>query len=186
MQTPADDAPYAADPGPRPAPVPVPLPGPEPASEREAVPQAEPKVELPPHLSPKPQRAGSTSPGLTAPGVVVVVGSVSLVALLLDVFTGGGVGWLFGSLFVVACGYAALQVRRQDLLWAVVVPPLVFAVLICSHAAFTATGDLLTKVVAGMNALLDDGPMLWLGTGLAAAIVAWRRWGASLRRARQP
>jgi hypothetical protein len=183
VQTPAEDRPYGA------VDIPGVIPPAEPMSRPD--PPAGP-VQLPPELSVRPAPKGKVpagraaasnrSPGLTAAGVVVVVGAVSLVAMLLDTFTGGGVGWLFGGLFALVSGYAAVQVRRQDLLWAVIVPPLVFAVLVGAHAAYTAPGDLLTKSVAVLNSLLDYGPMLWIGTGLAAAIVAWRRWGGQLRR----
>jgi hypothetical protein len=108
--------------------------------------------------------------------VFVVVGAVSLVAMVVDTFTGGGIGWLFGGLFVAVSGYAAMQVRRSDLLWAVIAPPLVFAVLVCGHAFWTTTGDLLPRLVAPVSALFDLGPMLWLGTGLAGAVAAWRHW----------
>ena len=106
----------------------------------------------------------------------VVVGAVSLVAMVVDTFIGGGVGWLFGGFFVAVSGYAALQVRRTDLVWALIAPPLVFAVLVCGHAFFTTTGDMLSRLAILGNALFDYGPMLWTGAGLAAAIVAWRRW----------
>ncbi len=181
MQTPADDRPYRSVDIPGVIPPGQPLPPSQPAG----------PVPLPPELAVRPPAKAATarpaaattgSPGLTAPGVVVVVGAVSLVAMLVDTFTGGGVGWLFGALFVLVSGYAALQVRRQDLVWAVIVPPLVFALLVCGHAAYTTGGDTVTKVVAMMNSLLDYGPMLWIGTGLAAAIAAWRRWGGSLRK----
>jgi hypothetical protein len=125
--------------------------------------------------------AAQGSAGLTATGVAVVIFAVSLVGMLVDVFTGGGIGWLFGGFFVASCCYGAAQVRRSDLVWAVVVPPLVFAALVVPHAVFTATGGALSQVVAGMNGLLDLGPVLWVGTGAAAAIAAWRRWGSRLR-----
>jgi hypothetical protein len=135
---------------------------------------------------PPAERAARTydGQGLTAAGVAVVVLAVSLVGMLVDAFTGGGIGWLFGGCFVASSGYAASQVRRRDLAWAVIDPPLVFALLVVVYAVATKTGDLLTKVVAGLNGLLDYGPMLWLGTGLAAAVVAYRVW--SFRRAQRP
>ena len=159
---------------------------PPPAAEPGA-PAPQRPVELPPELSVRPrpnagrpqrQQPGTAGAeaGLTAPGVFVVVGAVSLVAMVLDTFTGGGVGWLFGGLFVAVSGYAALQVRRSDLVWALIAPPLVFAVLVCGHAFWTTTGDLLPRLVALGNALFDLGPMLWVGTGLAAVIVGWRYW----------
>jgi hypothetical protein len=166
----------------------VPVPGDGPADGQSPVPEASQRpVELPPELSVRPRPTGRTgrpstrSPqaaesGLTAPGVFVVVGAVSLVAMVVDTFTGGGVGWLFGGLFAAVSCYAALQVRRSDLVWALIAPPLVFAVLVCGHAFWTTTGDLLPRVVALGNALFDLGPMLWLGTGLAAVVVGWRYW----------
>ena len=60
----------------------------------------------------------------------------------------------------------------------------VFALLVVPHGAATATGGLLSKIVAGLNDLLDYGPMLWVGTGAALAIVAVRVWRG--RRAPRP
>jgi cytochrome c oxidase subunit IV len=185
VQTPAEDRPYRS----------IDIPGVIPPGQAAAPPAAPAPaaapVQLPPELAVRPAQVArttgpqvrtSSSPGLTAPGVLVVIGAVSLVAMLVDTFTGGGIGWLFGALFILVSAYAALQVRREDLVWAVILPPLVFAVLVCSHAAYTAPGDALSKFVAMMNGLLDYGPMLWIGTGLAGAIAAWRRWGGSVRR----
>jgi hypothetical protein len=161
----------------------IPVPGASPSAPHTPVqPPLTPAQQLPPELSVRPQpRPGkgarpATESGLTAPGVFVVVGAVSLVAMIVDTFVGSGVGWLFGGFFIAVSGYAALQVRRSDLIWAVIAPPLVFALLVCGHAFWTTTGDLLPRVVALGNALFDQGPILWIGTGLAAVIVAWRYW----------
>ena len=116
------------------------------------------------------------SPGLTAPGVVVVVFAGSLVGLLLDVFTGAGVGWLFGVFFIASSGYAALQVRRADRIAAVIAPPLVFAVLVMADKFIGSTGDVFAKSVGALNSLLDYGPMLWIGSGLAVVIIGFRWW----------
>jgi hypothetical protein len=106
----------------------------------------------------------------------VIVFAASLFGLLVDVFTGNGVGWIFGVVFIVASGYAALQVRRADRAAAVIAPPLVFAVLILSDKTIASPGGLLTKVVAAMNGLLDDGPMLWIGCALTVLIIGYRVW----------
>lgn len=108
--------------------------------------------------------------------MVVIVFAASVFALVIDVFTGNGVGWIFGGIFILASVYAALQVRRADMAAATIAPPLVFAVLVVGYEFFTTTGDLLAKSVGGMNGLLDDGPMLWIGTGLAVLIVVYRVW----------
>ena len=132
------------------------------------VPSARPK--------PAPIAARQASPGLTAAGVVVIVFGASLFGLLIDVFTGDGVGWLFGIVFIVVSAYAAFQVRRSDIAAGVIVPPLVFAALVVPEMIIASPGELLTKVVNGLNALLDNGPMLWIGSGLTVLIVSWRVW----------
>jgi hypothetical protein len=108
--------------------------------------------------------------------VVVIVFASSLFGLLIDVFTGNGVGWIFGVVFIAASCYAAFQVRRADVGAAIITPPLVFALLVMTNQLLASPGPLLTKVVAGMNGLLDDGPMLWIGAGLAVVIVVYRVW----------
>ncbi len=126
--------------------------------------------------SPAPGRTGG-SPGLTVLGVVVVVVAGSLVGLLVDAVVGGGLGWIFGAFFAAASGYGALKVRRRDLAAGVIVPPLVFAVLVGGYTLLTSSGGLKTQVLDGAVALIDQGPQLWLGTGLALVIVLvrWRR-----------
>jgi hypothetical protein len=119
--------------------------------------------------------AGGTA-GLTAAGVVVIVFAGSLVGMLLDVFTGGGVGWLFGVFFIVSSAYAAMQVRRSDRAAAVIAPPLVFAVLVMADKFIGSPGQLLSKAVSGVNALLDYGPMLWIGSGLTVLIIGFKVW----------
>lgn len=114
--------------------------------------------------------------GLTAPGVVVIIFAGSLVGLLLSVFTGGGIGWLFGGMFIASSAYAAFQVRRSDRVAAVIAPPLVFAVLVMADRFVGTTGDALGKSVGALNALLDYGPMLWIGSGVAVVIVLVRAW----------
>lgn len=115
------------------------------------------------------------SPGLTVPGVVVVGLAISLVGLLLDLFTGGGVGWLFGCSFVASSAYTALQVRRPDLLAAVIVPPLLFVLLLLVAALVDGSGGPLTRLGDVAVDLVGLGPYLWVGTGLAGAIVLYRR-----------
>ena len=65
--------------------------------------------------------------------MAVVVLAASLVGMLVDRFTVDS-GVVFGVAYVVSCGYAALQVRRRDLLAAVVIPPLMFFVLTAGRA----------------------------------------------------
>jgi hypothetical protein len=106
----------------------------------------------------------------------VVVFAGSLVGLLLDVFTGAGIGWLFGVFFILSSAYAALQVRGVDRAAAVIAPPLVFAVLVMADKFIGSTGDAFAKSVGALNSLLDYGPMLWIGSGLSVVIVGFRMW----------
>jgi hypothetical protein len=106
----------------------------------------------------------------------VIVSAASLFALLIDIFTGHAISWIFGAVFVVASTYAALQVRRDDRLAAVITPPLVFAVLVIAYDFVSTSGDFLAKALGGIGGLLDDGPMLWIGAGLPLAIVGFRVW----------
>jgi hypothetical protein len=125
----------------------------------------------------RPTRApAAAAPGLTAAGVVVIVFAGSLVGMLLDVFTGGGVGWLFGVFFIVSSAYAAMQVRRADRAAALIAPPLVFALLVMADKFIGSPGQLLSKAVSGVNALLDYGPMLWIGSGLTVLIIGFKVW----------
>ncbi len=108
--------------------------------------------------------------------MTVIVFAGSLVGMLLDVFTGGGVGWLFGVVFIASSAYAAFQVRRADRAAAVIAPPLVFAVLVMADKFIGSTGDVVAKSVGALNSLLDYGPMLWIGSGLSLLIVGFTMW----------
>lgn len=129
-----------------------------------------------------PRKVGS--PGLTVAGVVLVVLVGSLVGLLVDAMTGTGLGWIFGLFFAAASAYGAARVRRSDLAAGVIVPPLVFAVLVGLYFLVTGSGGLKTQVLDGVVALIDQGPQLWLGTGLALVIVLVRWRAARVRPAR--
>jgi hypothetical protein len=96
--------------------------------------------------------------------------------MLLDVFTGGGVGWLFGLVFIATSVYAAFQVRRSDRLAALITPPLVFAVLVMTDKLIGTVGDTVAKTVGALNGLLDYGPMLWIGSGLTFVIIGFTVW----------
>lgn len=116
--------------------------------------------------------------GLTAPGVAVVVLAGSLVGLLIDAFTLDS-GTIFAIAFVASCAYAAVQVRRRDLLAAVVIPPLVFLVLVVGRALIdpSSTTSLSARLLDVASELATQAPALWVGTGVAAVIVLirWHR-----------
>lgn len=150
-------------------------------------PRPTPRPTTPPTTPPTPASTQGVrtvgSPGLTVAGVVVVVLVGSLVGLLIDAMTGTGLGWIFGLFFAAASAYGALKVRPADLAAGVIVPPLVFAVLVGLYVLTTGSGGLKTQVADGAVALIDQGPQLWLGTGLALVIVLVRwRTGRVARR----
>jgi hypothetical protein len=95
--------------------------------------------------------------------------------MIVDAVTGGGIGWIFGSFFILSSLYAALQVRTRDRISAAIVPPLVFALLILVNSVANGGGPA-TIAVKTANDLLSYGPMLWIGTGLACAVVGYRTW----------
>ena len=128
------------------------------------------------HPAPESPRTYSAAPGLTTPGVYVVVLAGSLVGLLIDVFTGGGVGWIFGIVFIAVSAYAALEVRTSDRLAAVTAPPLVFALLLLLDNLAVTSGDLVTRLANTANDLLKYGPMLWIGVAVSAAIIGAQAW----------
>jgi len=116
------------------------------------------------------------SPGLTAAGAVVLGFAGSLVAALVDGFTGGGLGWLFGLGFALSSGYAAAQVRRADLAVAAIAPPLVFVVLLGAHALVGDGGSLKIKLGSVLLDLIQLAPKLWLGASVALVICVYRWW----------
>ena len=128
------------------------------------------------HPAAESPRIHTAPAGLTTPGVYVVVLAGSLVGLLIDVFTGGGIGWIFGLVFIASSAYAALEVRTSDRLAAVTAPPLVFALLLFLDNLASAGGDLVTRVANAANDLLKYGPMLWIGVAVAAVIIGARAW----------
>ena len=115
---------------------------------------------------------------LTALGVFLVVTVPSALAAAADSLLTGTVHWIFGIVFVAASFHAATLVRRRDLLAAVIVPPIAYSVGLLTAVQFgvlTAGGGFLGQV-ASTGALLALKPRpLFLGTGLAAALIA-ARW----------
>ncbi len=118
------------------------------------------------------QRGGTA--GLTAPGVAVIVLGASALGAIIDSIVRSDLGPFFAIMFVASSVYAATQVRRRDLLAAVIVPPLVFLTILGVHELISPTGtsramiDLTGDLV---STLALNAPTLWIGTGAAAVIV---------------
>lgn len=122
--------------------------------------------------------------GLTATGAVAVALTLGIAGGAIDVLTGPGLREAFAVCFVTGCLLAALLVHREDLVAAVVMPPLVYVVLALIGGAVerTATsGSFLTQQALELvNALVLGAPVLMAATG-AALVVALVRWSAGRR-----
>lgn len=117
--------------------------------------------------------------GLTATGAVAVAVGFGTLGAVIDVVTGAGLRGAFAVLFVLGCAVAAYKVHREDLLAAVVIPPLVyvaFAIAANLGARSTVGGSLLKQQALELvAALITKAPTLLVATGLAAAVAIARR-----------
>ncbi len=120
--------------------------------------------------------------GLTATGAVLTALGAGLLGATIDVVTGSGLRTTFGALFTLGCAAAAYKVHREDLLAAVVIPPLVYVTLGFLAALGRATGAggsfLKQQILELFSALVLSAPALVFATG-AAALVAFLRWRLS-------
>ena len=117
--------------------------------------------------------------GLTATGAVAVALGLSTLGAIVDVVTGSGLRATFAVLFVAGSALAAYKVHREDLLAAVVIPPLVYVSLAfaANLGSRTTVGGSWVKqqVLELLAALITKAPALLIGTGLAAVIALVRR-----------
>lgn len=119
--------------------------------------------------------------GLTAIGAVAVALGFGIVGGLIDVLTGHGLRATFAVAFVLGCAVAAYKVHREDLLAAVVIPPLAYVALavIANLTSHTTLGGSFVKqqVLELMTALVTKAPALLVATAVAAVIALVRRIG---------
>ena len=117
--------------------------------------------------------------GLTATGAVAVALGFGIVGAVIDVMTGSGLRTTFAVLFVLGAAVAAYKVHREDLLAAVVIPPLAYVALAFAAnlgTQSTVGGSFLKQQVLELLAeLVTKAPTLLLATGLAAVIALVRR-----------
>jgi cation transporter-like permease len=116
--------------------------------------------------------------GLTAVGAVTVALVLGAAGGFVDVMTGPGLRTVFAVCFIAGCAFAALRVHREDLIAAVVMPPLVYAALALLAGAFSRTaavGGLLTRQALELaTSLVLGAPVLLTATGVAFAIAVVR------------
>ena len=119
--------------------------------------------------------------GLTAIGAVALALLIGGAGGLVDVLTGPGLRTVFAICFVVGCALAAFTVHREDLVAAVVMPPLVYVVLALGAGAFSETvapGSWMTRQALELaSALVLGAPVLLTATGVAFVIALARGIG---------
>lgn len=116
--------------------------------------------------------------GLTAAGAVGVALVLGATGAFIDVLSGPGLRTVFAVFFIAGCAIAAFTVHREDLVAAVVMPPLVYVVLALLAGAFgqtVAVGSMLTRQALELtDALILGAPVLLTATGLAFVIAVVR------------
>ncbi|MCU1589474.1 MAG: hypothetical protein JWP11_730 [Frankiales bacterium] len=126
--------------------------------------------------------------GLTAVGAVTVALVLGAAGGLIDVMTGPGLRTVFALSFIAGCAFAALRVHREDLVAAVIMPPLVYVVLALLAGAFSKTagvGGWMTRQALELaTSLVLGAPVLLTATAVAFVIAVVR--GVSGRRRRRP
>jgi hypothetical protein len=127
--------------------------------------------------------------GLTAAGAVAVALVLGGVGGVIDVMTGSGLRTAFAVCFVAGCALAALKVHREDLLAAVVMPPLVYVAIAVVAGAFShtgAAGGWLTQEALELATSLVLGAPVLLGATALAFVIAVVRGITGRRRGTAP
>jgi hypothetical protein len=123
--------------------------------------------------------------GITATGAVAVAIAMGVVGGAIDVASGRGLRVVFAVFFFLGCAAAAALIHREDLLAAVVIPPLAYialALLAGTVRGSGAGGSLARRQISELyDALIISFPALFYATA-AAATVALVRWIAVSRR----
>ena len=120
-------------------------------------------------------RVGRYRPSLSGRGAVLLALGLGLAGAVSDVLTGPGLRTVFAVCFVVGCAVATALVRRRDLAVAVVMPPLVYAVIALVAGALqgsASAGSFLVRQALDLfTTLVLEAPALLLASG-ASALVA--------------
>lgn len=130
-----------------------------------------------PRESKAPRTARPAGPGLPGGLAVLLVVVVSLVAGLIDVLIGAGLGWIWGVGMVVSSAYAAFATRSGDGTYAVTAPPIAALVSVVTVAQFNlgaSGGSLFDRAVVAFFALGDHWTWIIGSTLLALVIVLVR------------
>lgn len=124
--------------------------------------------------------------GLSAGAVWLVVIGITVVMGFADALAVGqtGLGWLTGVSLVIASVYAAIAVRPQDALIAVVAPPLAFflATITAGQLTLTGSGDLLVREAFMIVTTLGANALWIFGATVAALVIVLVRRSRSRQR----
>lgn len=122
--------------------------------------------------------------GLTAAGAVLLALLLGTVGATIDVLTGQGLRTVFAVCFIAGCALAAAWVHREDLVAAVVMPPLLYVAIALGAGLFSRSGTggswLSQQALELTAALVLGAPVLLTATVLALAIGVFR--GSRARR----
>jgi hypothetical protein len=122
---------------------------------------------------PRAAEAGHRSRGITGGAVyIIVIGVTVLVGFANALLASGSIGWPTGLALVISSVYAALTVRRQDDVVAIIVPPVAFLVAALTAGQLfigSAEGSLLNRAVVAFFTLADN--WFWIIGATAAALV---------------
>ena len=123
--------------------------------------------------------------GITAAGAVALAITMGIVGGAIDVASGQGLRVVFAVFFALGCAGAAAVIHREDLLAAVVIPPLAYLALALLAGTVRGSGDGTSMARRQMSELYDaliiSFPALFFATA-SAAVVALIRWLVNMRR----
>ncbi|OMQ16483.1 hypothetical protein A7K94_0202275, partial [Modestobacter sp. VKM Ac-2676] len=112
--------------------------------------------------------------GPRVPGLVAVFGAflVTLVAAAADSYIGIGLGTLTLVVLTLSSGFAALVVRRRDLVTVLISPPLVFIGVALLNIALAPSATFTLPTLATL--LVRGFPAMAIATGVALAVSLFR------------
>lgn len=125
----------------------------------------------------KPERVKSNERGLAPLAVIGVVCIVTLLAGLVDVLLGAGLGWIWGVGMLISSAYAAFAARRGDGTYAVTAPAIAALLSVITVAQMNlgaSGGGLFDRAVVAFFALGDHWTWIIGSTLVALIIVAVR------------
>lgn len=126
------------------------------------------------------RRAAASNRGLHAWAVwLVVIGVTVVVAWAEALALGRGIDWITGVALVIASVYAAIAVRRDDALIAVIAPPIAFflATITAGQVRLPDVGSFLVRESFMVVTTLGNNAAWIFGATIAALIIVLvRRW----------